>query len=397
MEVYDFTPYQYPADDINSSWKTTHFDYGPMEDELIKLDILGHDDPTMLRMLQDLSGIDILSINAFNDEKVLSILSGTEALGVKPNDIMCNVGTLGVPELGTRYVIQMLEDTKPNTFGGLVKISGLSHGTGVWANNAKDIIDKKIATFDDIIGCREELITKLMGYNMDGTNAFKITEYVRKSYRGREAKMADSRWLPLKEELTKAEYNIPEWFVVSVETMEYMFPKAHATAYVMSALRIAWFKVYYPLYYYAAYFSVRCADFDIEIMIKGYDAIRNKIIELENKGYDATNKETSVVEVLKVALEATARGFVFDNINILESDSMKFLIKDGNTLIPPFRTIDGLGDVVSKTIVEEREKGEFLSIDDLQKRGKISSTLIDKMRLMGMLDGMDESSQLSLF
>lgn len=397
MDVYDFTPYQYPADDITSSWKTTHFDYKPMEDELIKLDILGHDDPTMLRMLQDLSGIDPLTIKAFDDEKVLSILSSTDALGVKPKDIMCNVGTLGVPELGTRYVIQMLEDTKPKTFGALVKISGLSHGTGVWAGNAKEIIEKKIATFDDIIGCREELITKLMGYNMDGTTAFKITEFVRKSYCGREAKMANPKWVPLKEELVKEEYNIPEWFVEHCETIEYMFPKAHATAYVMNALRIAWFKVYYPLYYYAAYFSIRCDDFDIETMMKGYDAIKNKIVEIENKGFDATNKEADILDVLKVALEASARGIKFDNISILESASMKFVIKGDNDLIPPFRTIDGLGDIAAKALVEEREKGEFLSIEDLQKRAKISGTLIEKMKELKMFEGMEESNQISLF
>ena len=396
MEIFDFTPYQYPADDVTSAWRTTHFDYHPMEEEILKLDILGHDDPTMLRMLQDLSGLDVLKIEAFDDPKVLSLLSGTEVLGVTPEEIMCKTGTLGVPELGTRFVMQMLEDTKPNTFGGLVKISGLSHGTGVWAGNAKDLIDKGIATFDEIIGCREELITKLMGFNMDGTTAFKITEFVRKSYCGRDAKMANPKWLPLKDELIKKEYAIPEWFIDSVETIEYMFPKAHATAYVMSALRIAWFKVYHPLYYYTAYFSIRCNDFDIEMMIKGADAIRARIMEINNQE-KVTDKDFAIADVLSVALEASVRGFKFANLSIDMSDATKFKILDDVTMIPPFRTLDGLGDTVARNIVEEREKSPFLSIEDVQKRAKISGTLIDKMKSMGIFEGMEESNQISLF
>lgn len=399
MEVFDFTPYQYPADDTSSSWRTTHFDYHPMEEEILKLDILGHDDPTMLRMLQDLSGIDILTIKAFDDPKVLSLLSSPEVLGVTADEIGCKTGTLGVPELGTRYVIGMLEDIKPKTFGGLVKISGLSHGTGVWAGNAKDLIEQKTATFDDIIGCREELITKLMSYGMDGTNAFKITEFVRKSYAGRDSKMANPKWIPLKEELIKEEYNIPEWFIKSCETIEYMFPKAHATAYVMSALRIAWFKVYYPLYYYAAYFSVRCSAFEVETLLEGKDKIKERIQELITK-FDAerTQKEVEILDVLYVCLEMACRGFSFKNIDMIKSDGKNFIIdEDGTGLIIPFRALDGLGGTVAQNIIDEREKRPFISIEDLQKRAKISSTLIEKMRFMGILDNMAESNQISIF
>ena len=398
MEIYDFTPYQYPADDTTSSWKTTHFDYKPMEDEIVKFDILGHDDPTTLRMLQDLSGIDVLSIKPFDDPKVLSLLSSPKVLGVTPEDINCPTGTLGVPELGTRFVLQMLKETKPSTFGGIVKISGLSHGTGVWAGNAKELIDNGIATFDEIIGCREELITKLMAYGMDGTNAFKITEFVRKSYAGRDAKLANPWWQPLKEELIKEEYNIPEWFIKSTETIEYMFPKAHATAYVMSALRIAWFKVYQPIIYYAAYFSVRCNAFEVETLIKGKEAIRNRITEIEAKGFEQTNKEVDLLEVLKVCLEMTARGFNFKNISLTKSDGKNFVIdEDNNSLIIPFRALDGLGDSVANTIVGARKEGAFISIEDFANRGKVNQTAVDKMRTLGVFEDLPESSQLSLF
>ncbi|MDD4187532.1 MAG: PolC-type DNA polymerase III [Bacilli bacterium] len=398
MDVFDFTPYQYPADDVNSPWKTSHFDYHPMEDEILKLDILGHDDPTTLRMLQDLSGIDILTLKPFDDPKILSLLTSPEALGVKADQINCNTGTLGLPELGTKFVQGMLADTKPKTFGGLVKISGLSHGTGVWAGNAKDLIEKEIATFDEIIGCREELITKLMSYGMDGTTAFKTTEFVRKSYANRASKLANPRWQPFKEELIKPEYNIPKWFIESVETIEYMFPKAHATAYVTSALRIAWFKVYHPIIYYCAYFSIRCNSFEVQTLIKGENGIRNRIVELESKGYELTNKEIDILDTLYSALEMTARGYTFKNIDLEKSAAKTFLItEDKQSLIIPFSALDGLGETVAKKVIYEREQNRFISIEDVQMRGKINSTSIDKMRNLGVFTNLPESSQLSFF
>lgn len=390
MDVFDFTPYQFPADDPNSLWRTTHFDYHPMEEELLKLDILGHDDPTMLRMLQDLSGIDVTTL-PFDDEKVLSILSSPKVLGVTPEQIMCSTGTLGVPELGTKFVIQMLEDTKPKSFGGLVKISGLSHGTDVWLGNAQELIQKNIVPFDDVIGCRDDIMVYLMNQGIEPIKAFKIMEFVRK---GMPSKLPDV-WK--EHEQTLRDGNIAEWYIDSCHKIKYMFPKAHAVAYVMSALRIAWFKVYHPIWYYTAFFSIRCADFDIEAMIKGYDEIKKKILDIEAKGFEATNKELSVVDVLKIALEATARGIQFAPIDLNKSDSIRFVIDEGNRLIPPFRTIDGLGDTVAKNIIEEREKSAFLSIEDVQRRAKVSGTLIDKMKTMGIFDGMEESNQMSLF
>ncbi|HHW69613.1 MAG TPA: PolC-type DNA polymerase III [Tenericutes bacterium] len=390
MDVFDFTPYQYPADDAKSLWRTTHFDYHAIDQNVLKLDILGHDDPTMLRMLQELSGIDVMKI-PLDDKKTMGIFSSTKPLGVTKEQILCETGTLGVPEFGTKFTVGMLVDTKPKTFAELIKISGLSHGTDVWLGNAQELIRNNIVPFKEVIGCRDDIMVYLMYKGMEPKKAFKIMEFVRK---GRPSKDPEG-WKEFEEDMRKS--NIEEWYIESCRKIKYMFPKAHAAAYVISAFRIAWFKVHYPIYYYAAHFSVRETDFDIETMIKGYDAIKEKVIEINNKGFDATNKETAILGVLSIALEATARGINFSNIDINKSDATKFIIDGENNLIPPFRSIDGLGDTVAQKIIEEREKGAFLSVEDLQKRGKISSTLIEKMRSMGILDGMDESSQLSLF
>ena len=392
MDVYDFTPFQYPADDTTSVWRTTHFDYHAIDQDVLKLDILGHDDPTILRMLQDLSGIDVTTL-PINDEKVLSLLSSPDALGVSPEAIKCEIGTLGLPEMGTNFVINMLVKAKPKTFGELVKISGLSHGTDVWNGNAEDLIDNHICEFKEVIGCRDDIMVYLKNHGLKPKDAFKIMEFVRK---GKPKKEPD-KWLEWKKIME--DNNIPDWYIESCHKIQYMFPKAHACAYVMSAMRIAWFKVYQPLNYYATFFSIRVNDFDIETMIKGYDAIKLKIEDLENKGYEITKKEDDVLEALKIALEATARGIKFSNIDLNKSDAIKFIKSETeeNTLIPPFRSIDGLGDTVGKTICHERSDKEFLSIEDLQKRGKVSQTLIDKMKTMGILKDLPESNQLSLF
>ena len=392
MDVYDFTPYQFPADDTESVWRTTHFDYHAIDQDVLKLDILGHDDPTILRMLQDLSGIDVTTL-PISDPKVLSLLSSTEALGVTSDEIGCEIGTLGLPEMGTNFVINMLVKAKPKTFGELVKISGLSHGTDVWNGNAEDLIDNNVCEFKEVIGCRDDIMLYLKNHGLKPKDAFKIMEFVRKG----KAKKEPEKWNEWKQLMI--ENNIPDWYIESCHKIQYMFPKAHACAYVMSALRIAWFKVYQPLNYYATFFSIRVVDFDIDTMIKGYDAIKLKIEDLENKGYEMTKKEDDILETLKIALEATARGIKFANIDLNKSDAIKFIKSDTeeNTLIPPFRSIDGLGDTVGKTICTERNIKEFLSIEDLQRRGKVSTTLIEKMKMMGILKKLPESNQLSLF
>ena len=392
MDVFDFTPFQYPADDVTSVWRTTHFDYHAIDQDVLKLDILGHDDPTILRMLQDLSGIDVTTL-PMDDPKVLSLLTSPDALGVSSEKIRCEIGTLGLPEMGTNFVINMLVKAKPKTFGELVKISGLSHGTDVWNGNAEDLIDNHICEFKEVIGCRDDIMVYLKNHGLKPKDAFKIMEFVRKG----KAKKEPEKWLEWKQVMI--DNNIPNWYIESCHKIQYMFPKAHACAYVMSAIRIAWFKVYQPLNYYATFFSIRVVDFDIETMIKGYDAIKLKIEDLENKSHEITKKEGDILETLKIALEATARGIKFANINLQKSDAVKFIKSDTeeNTLISPFRAIDGLGDTVGKTIVQEREVKEFLSMEDLQKRGKVSTTLIDKMRSMKILDSLPESNQLSLF
>lgn len=392
MDVFDFTPFQFPADDNTAEWRTTHFDYHAIDQDVLKLDILGHDDPTVLRMLQDLSGIDVTTL-PMDDKKVFSLLSSPEALGVTPEEIMCSTGTLGLPELGTRFVINMLEETKPKTFGELVKISGLSHGTDVWAGNASELIRNKVVPFKDVIGCRDDIMVNLMNWGMKPIRAFKIMEFVRK---GKASKDPET-WKGMAEEMREAK--VPDWYIESCHKIKYMFPKAHACAYVMSAIRIAWFKLYKPLYYYAAYFSIRIDDFDIETMIKGYDAIKEKIEDITAKGFEVTNKEGNILETLKVALEASARGIRFANISLEKSEAKNFVLDDENenTLIPAFSTIDGLGISVGESIVAERKKQPYLSIEDVQKRGKVSKTLIEKMTEMGVLKDLPDSNQLSLF
>ena len=392
MDVYDFTPFQYPADDNTSLWRTTHFDYHAIDQDVLKLDILGHDDPTVLRMLQDLSGLDITTL-PMDDKRIFSLLSSTKELGVTEEDILCPTGTLGLPELGTNFVIQMLVETKPSTFGELVKISGLSHGTDVWAGNASELIKNNVVPFKEVIGCRDDIMVNLMNWGMEPKLAFKIMEFVRK---GKASKDPET-WQEYATKMKNAK--IPDWYIESCHKIKYMFPKAHACAYVMSAIRIAWFKLYHPLWYYAAYFSIREDDFDIEAMIKGYNSIRARYEDLLAKGYEATNKETNIIGSLHVAMEATARGIKFAPISIEKSDANRFVLDDEheNTLIPPFSTIDGLGAAVATTIVEERQKQPFLSKEDLQRRGKVSKTLIDKMVSMGIIDQLPDSNQLSLF
>jgi len=390
MDVFDFTPFQFPADDPTSAWRTTHFDYHAIDQDLLKLDILGHDDPTVLRMLQDLSGIDVTKV-PLDDEKTMAIFKSPEPLGVDKERIMCETGTLGIPEFGTKFVIGMLMDTKPSTFSELIKISGLSHGTDVWLGNAQELIRNEVVEFKDVIGCRDDIMVYLMYHGLEPKKAFKIMEFVRK---GKASKDPET-WKIWDKEMRDA--GIEDWFIESCRKIKYMFPKAHAAAYVMSAFRIAYFKVHYPLYYYAAYFSIRCDDFDVDSMIKGETAIRAKIEEIQNKGFEATNKETNTLDVLNVALEMTCRGFSFKNIDIEKSHSKYFLIDDETSLRLPFRALDGLGVQVCNQIVTEREKGKYISIEDLQNRGKVNTSAIDKLRVLGVLKDLPESSQLSLF
>ena len=390
MEVSDFTPYQFPAEDAEAEWRTTHFDYHSIDQCLLKLDILGHSDPTQLRLIQNQSGTDILKV-PLDDKETMSIFTKTDALGVTTEQIMCNTGTLGIPEFGTPFTIKLVEDTKPTTFAELIKISGLSHGTDVWLGNAQELIANNVVPFKETIGCRDDIMVYLMYNGVKPIKAFKIMEFVRK---GKASKDPESWQEHVK---TMQEANIPEWFIGSCAKIKYMFPKAHAAAYVISAFRIAWYKVHMPVYFYASWYSSKATDVDVENMIKGYTSIKSRIEDIQAKGYEATNKENGQAESLKVALEATARGIKFLNVDLYESDATVWIAKNDKEIYPPFNAIDGLGDTVAKNIVAEREKGKFISIEDVQKRAKVSGTLIEKMKEMGILKDLPDSNQLSLF
>lgn len=405
-DIWDFTPFQYPADDPTAAWRTTHFDYHAIDADLLKLDILGHDDPTVLRMLQDLSGLDVTKID-LGDLDTMKIFTGPEILGVEKERLRgltskegkkyCPTGTLGVPEFGTSFLLGMLEETKPTTFAELIKISGLSHGTDVWLGNARDLCTPNEegiieVPFKNVIGCRDDIMVNLIQWGVPSAKAFKIMEFVRK---GKASKEPDA-WKDHAETMRK--YNIPEWYIESCRKIKYMFPKAHATAYVTSAFRIAWFKVHHPIWYYCAYLSIRRDQFDVQSMIRGEQAIRDKIDEIDAKGNQASNKEIDTRETLCICLEMTARGFYFSNIDIEKSDAKKFVItEDGKGLIIPFRALDGLGDNVAEGIVKARAEAPFISQEDLQKRGKVNNTALEKLKLLGCLNNLSESNQLSLF
>ncbi|OZM58609.1 PolC-type DNA polymerase III [Lottiidibacillus patelloidae] len=384
MDIYDFSPIQFPADDKTSEWKTTHFDFHSIHDNLLKLDILGHDDPTVIRMLQDLSGIDPKTIPA-SDPEVMKLFGGTESLGVTPEQIMTKTGTLAIPEFGTRFVRQMLEETKPTTFSELVQISGLSHGTDVWLGNANELIYNGTCELKDVIGCRDDIMVYLIYKGLEPSLAFKIMEFVRKG------KGLQDEWI---DEMKK--HNVPDWYIDSCNKIKYMFPKAHAAAYVLMAVRIAYFKVHHPILFYAAYFTVRADDFDVDAMAKGSTALRARIEEINGKGLDAAPKEKSLLTVLEVCLEMCERGFRFQRVDLYRSSATDFIV-DGDSLIPPFNSIPGLGTNAALNIVNARENGEFLSKEDLQQRSKISKTVLEYLDSQGCLEGLPEANQLSLF
>lgn len=384
MDIYDFTPIQYPADDRNSEWRTTHFDFHSIHDNLLKLDILGHDDPTVIRMLQDLSGIDPKTVPT-DDPEVMKLFKGTESIGVSKEQILCKTGTLGIPEFGTKFVRQMLEDTEPTTFAELVRISGLSHGTDVWLNNANELIASGMCELKDVIGCRDDIMVYLIHKGLEASLAFKIMEFVRKG------KGLQDEWI---EEMKK--HDVPDWYVESCKKIKYMFPKAHAAAYVLMAIRIAYFKVHHPALFYAAYFTVRADDFDLEIMTRGSTSIRAKIEEIQAKGLDAAPKEKSLLTVLELALEMCERGLSFQKVDLYRSQAAEFLV-DGDSLIPPFNAVAGLGTNAALNIVKARKNGEFLSKEDLQQRSRLSKTVVEDLDRQGCLADMPESNQLSLF
>ncbi len=403
-EIIDVTPVQYPADDIESSWRTTHFDYHSFEDNLFKLDVLGHDDPTMIRYLMDYVAINPLEFPfskaidiPMDDSEVYRLLNSTDVIGLTNEDLNSSVASFGIPEMGTNFVRGMLKDSRPKTFADIVKISGLSHGTDVWLNNAKDLVlGKNIKygkiPFKEVIGCRDDILVYLIENGMDQAEAFEIAEFVR---RGKPSK-DKPKWDGYK--IIMREAKIPEWYIWSCGKIKYMFPKAHATAYVMMALRIAWFKLYKPILFYSAYFSKRASDFDVYAFTGGEYTIMKKMNEIEEKGRSATETEKRLYTVLEIANEMIKRGFNFNPIDIHLSEARNFKIgEDGKSLILPFITVDGLGLKVANSIVDARNKSEFKSKDDVKERTGASKTLFNKLDMLDVFKDLPDNSQLNLF
>jgi len=383
-DINDFTPIQYPANDKKSGVITTHFDYHSISGRILKLDILGHDVPSIIRMLEDITGVNPQDI-PLDDKETMKLFTSTEPLSIKDKDINIEVGTLGIPEFGTKFVRQMLMDTKPTTFSELVRISGLSHGTDVWVNNAQNLVRNNTANLSQVISTRDDIMLYLIYSGLDKKRSFKIMENVR-----------HGKGLTEEEEEYMRSFNVPEWYIDSCNKIKYMFPKAHAVAYVMMSFRIAYFKVHYPEAFYATYFTTKAQDFDASLVLKGKETVNEKIRELEPLSNDMTAKEKNLLTVLEVVQEMYARGFKFERVDLYESDSDKFLLGK-NGIIPPLKSLDGVGETVARKIVEERNIAEFLSIEELVSRAKVSKPVLEALREHGCLSDLPESNQISLF
>ena len=383
--IYSFTPVQHPANDMTTDTVTTHFDYHSIDHNLLKLDILGHDDPTMIRTLEDLTGIDAKKI-PLDDPQVMSLFQNTDALGIKPEDIGgTKLGSLGIPEFGTEFAMQMLIDTKPTQFSDLVRIAGLAHGTDVWLGNAQTLIQEGKATIATAICTRDDIMVYLISMGLESELAFTIMESVRKG------KGLKPEW-----EQAMTEHGVPDWYIWSCKKIKYMFPKAHAAAYVMMAWRIAYCKINYPLAYYAAYFSIRADAFNYEIMCQGRERLEYYMADYKRRSDTLSKKEQDTLKDMKSVQEMYARGFEFMKVDIYQAEAHMFRIMDGR-LMPALSTIDGLGDKAADALVEAAAQGPFLSKDDLRQRTKLSKTVIDLMADLGLLEGLPESNQLSLF
>jgi len=390
MEIEEITPIQYPANDINAAWRSTHFEYHDYNDNLLKFDILGHVDPTAMKLLESISGIDVKSI-PMNDPKVLSLFNSPKELKIINPKYTETTGAAGLPEFGTRNSRRTLDETKPHLFSELVQLSGLSHGTDVWAGNAEELIKNGVA-LADVIGCRDDIMSRLMEYKLESKDAFSIMEHVRKG-----------RGLTPDEEKLMLSHNVPKWYIESCRKIKYMFPKAHAVAYVIMAVRIAWFKVYYPAYYYVSYFTLRCDAYELQTMIKDADGINSRMqeifVKLNDRNNPASKKEKDIYDCLEICYEMVSRGYKITNINLYKSLATEFRVNPDNDheIIPPFKVLDGLGDNVAESIVSARDERQFMSKEDLMNRTLLSSTLCKKLEDLGILNDLDDSNQISLF
>ncbi len=382
-DIYDFSPIQYPANDPSSGVITTHFDYHSISGRILKLDILGHDVPSIIKMLEDLTGTNATKI-PLDDKDTMSLFTSTKKLDCDLNQINCTVGSLGIPEFGTKFVRQMLIDTQPTTFAELVRISGLSHGTDVWINNAQELVRNKVAELKDVISTRDDIMNYLILMDLKPKLAFKIMENVRKG-KG----LNDEQIEAMKEK------NVPSWYIDSCNKIKYMFPKAHAAAYVMMSFRIAYYKVHHKEAFYATYFTTKSEDFDVELISRGSDAVLERLKEIEALGNKATAKEKNIATVLEVAFEMYSRGVKLDRLDIYKSDAKIFKLSSEKALIPPFISMQGLGETVAINIAAESDK-EFMSIEDFRQRTKATKTVIETLINCGCLENLPETNQLSL-
>lgn len=383
-EIYEFCPVQHPANDVRSDIITTHFDYHKIDKNLLKLDILGHNVPSMIRQLQDMTGVDPLTV-PLTDRKVLSIFNGIEALDIKDPDYKFTHGSYAIPEFGTSFVRQMLDDIKPDRFADLVRISGFSHGTDVWLNNAQDYIRQGVATMREVISTRDDIMNYLMLKGIENKMSFQIMEDVRKNR-------------PLKEDqlAVMKEHGVPQWYIDSCIKIQYMFPRAHAVAYTMMSFRMAWYKVYYPLEFYATYFTSVAGDFNAEVILQGKNAILERMRLIDARGHEATAKDNNEMTVLEVAYEMYARGYEFKDITLGESEALKFGISDGKVLLP-FITLPGMGETAARSFVDEYDVRPYETIEEITKRAKINRSSIEALKAKGVLKGLPETDQLSFF